>query len=238
MTNSVNRFFGKPRPSGALAHHFATLERPAPQFAEFVLIGVAVSEYLSSLHSTKRDARLHLPSSGSRGSRFPTFPAFPLPGRRYYDPLRLPLLRLGSLRFRSLPDTLRSFATVRVLSRDRCTDRTSRYRTGPFFYTGLPLSRLPLRKERAVLSSSWATPVCACPARRPRRCPIDSPYRFQDYSFPAGQNRRLSRAFARLSSRTANIHFSELGTRPAHSLHLASYTPSWICMQVRYGFGG
>ena len=32
-----------------------------------------------------------------------------------------------------------------------------------------------LRKEMAVLSSSQATLVCACPARRPRWCPFDLP---------------------------------------------------------------
>jgi hypothetical protein len=57
-----------------------------------------VSKYLSSIRSTKRDARLHLPFSGSLGSRFPTLSTFLLPGHRYYDPLRLPRLHLGSLR--------------------------------------------------------------------------------------------------------------------------------------------
>jgi hypothetical protein len=40
-----------------------------------MLTGFAASEHLSSFHSTKRDARLHLPYSGSLGSHFPTFSA-------------------------------------------------------------------------------------------------------------------------------------------------------------------
>ena len=73
------------------------------------------------------------------------------------------------------------------------------------------LFRLPLRKEMAVLSSFRVTPMCTCPARRPRWCPVNSPYRLRDYSLPATPNRRLSQACARLSSRTTNIHFSGLG---------------------------
>jgi hypothetical protein len=33
-------------------------------------------------------------------------------------------------------------------------------------------------------------------------------------------------------------NFRSSVTRPTHSLHLASHTPSWLCMQVRYRFGG
>ncbi len=164
----------------------------------------------SSSPPARRYARLRLPSSGSLGSRFPAFSAFPVLSHRYYAPLRLPFLPLGSLR-------LKLASRYLVLSRLRscplsgslrgCEDDPDSAWPGslPACLTG------SLHKEMTVLSSSRVTPVCTCPARRSRWCPLRSPYRSKDYSLPALRNRRLSRACARLSSWTTTTLFSGLG---------------------------
>jgi hypothetical protein len=54
------------------------------------------------------------PPVGPLGLGSPPSRPFHYLGLRYYDPLRLPLLHLGSLRFRSIPDTLRAPAFVRL----------------------------------------------------------------------------------------------------------------------------
>jgi hypothetical protein len=109
-----------------------------------------------------------------RWATFPTFSTIHTAGLRYYAPLRLPLLRLGSLRIsldsrylalsqlRSCP--LRLALWVRKITPRRLASFIYR-----FACPGV------LRKEMAVLSSSQTTPVCACPALRPRWCPLDLP---------------------------------------------------------------
>ena len=72
--------------------------------------------------------------------------------------------------FRSIPDTLRSPTFIRIAFREA---EITRQRLATFVYRfACPGA---LRKEMAVLSSSQAAPVCACPARRPRWCPFNSP---------------------------------------------------------------
>ena len=164
----------------------------------------------SSSPPARRYARLRLPSSGSLGSRFPAFAAFPVFSHRYYAPLRLPFFHLGSLRLKLASRYLVVFACVRVPSRVRCSGATDDLSNAwpcslPACLTG------SLRKEITVLSSSRVTPVCTCPARRSRWCPLRSPYRSKDYSLPALRNRRLSRACTRLSSWTTTTLFSGLG---------------------------
>ena len=145
--------------------------------------------------------RLGLTSPPSRSSYFIDL--------RYYDPLRLPLLRLGSLRI-SLVSRYLAFFHLRSCPLRlalRVWEITHR-RLATFLYRfACPGA---LRKEMAVLSSSLATPVCACPARRPRWCPVDLPWRLQDYCLPAHPHRRLYQTLARLSSWTTTIRFSGL----------------------------
>ena len=123
---------------------------------------------------------------------------------RYYDPLRLPLLHLGSLRISLDPrylalSRLRSSPLRLALQVQKITRRRLASFIFRFAYPGI------LRKEMAVLSSSQATPVCACPARRPRWCPLNSPWRLKDQCFPSNPKRQLSPACAGLSFRTTTI---------------------------------
>ena len=60
-------------------------------------------------------------------------------GHRYYDPLRLPLLYPGALRFRSIPGTLRLFPFVRVSVTTHCPGGMNPYSARPLLYTGLPV---------------------------------------------------------------------------------------------------
>ena len=82
-----------------------------------------------------------------------------------------------------------------------------------------------------VLSSSQATPVCTCPARRPRWCPLDSPYRLQNCCLPSIRQRRLSPALAGLSSRTTNIQFSGL-SHAACTLATPGFTHTLLDMHA------
>ena len=88
-----------------------------------------------------------------------------------------------------------------------------------------------LRKEMTVLSSSQATPVCTCPARRPRWCPLNSPYRLQNCCLPSVRQRRLSPALAGLSSRTTNIQFSGL-SHAACTLATPGFTHTLLDMHA------
>jgi hypothetical protein len=84
----------------------------------------------------------------------------------------------------SLPDTLCSLAWVRVPSRARCPGaRMPLPAPGPALLPACLTGSL--HKEITVLSSSQATPVCTCPARRSRWCPLRSPWRSEDYCLPA-----------------------------------------------------
>ena len=185
----------------------------------------------------KRHARLHLPSSGSLGSRFPTFPAFRLLGHRYYDPLRRPLLRLGSLRVALDPRYL-------ALTRLRSCPMTARFpgrvrpvHAWPLLYPGLPV---PVSRARRWRSSRVPRlPLCVhAPLADPggvlstRHCVSRTGAfrQIQNVGFP-----RLAPGYP-LGPRIYNFRSSV--TRPIHSLHLASHTPYWLCMQVRYRFGG
>jgi len=168
------------------------------------------SEGRSSCPPALRYARLHLPSSGSLGSRFPTFSAFLSFSHRYSVPLRLPFLRFESLRF-TLASRYLVVARLSLCPRSGSLpgcklDLDSAW---PYFFTGVAVTGC-LHKEMTVLSSSQATPLCTCPARRSRWCPFSSPLRLQDHSLPEPPTRRLSRAFARLSSWTTTLHFSGL----------------------------
>lgn len=76
-------------------------------------------------------------------------------GLRYYDPLRLPLLHLGALRLRSIPDTLRSPPFVSLAFRRG----SSPVRAWPFFYPGLPVPVCLARRWRS--SRVPRLPLCA-----------------------------------------------------------------------------
>ena len=128
-----------------------------------------ISVYLSSFLSTKRCARLHLPYNGSLGSRFAIFSAFLTLGLRYYVPLRLPFLHLGSLRFRLASQYLACFrlrlCSSRLIGLAGNTSTNAR-----LIYRPAYLRPVSLSKEITVLSSSQATPLNTCPAHRSRWC--------------------------------------------------------------------
>ena len=188
--------------------------------------------YLSSFFPTKRYARLHLPFSGSLGSHFPTFPAFLQIDLRYYVPLRLLLHLLGSLRLSLASQYPASLHSVRFPFRSHDGMKTARLRLA-FFYTGRLCVRLSSHEEFAVLSSSQATLLCTCPARRLRWCPLDSPCRLQDYCLLLHQERQLSPAVAGLSSRTTKMHFSEL-SHAAYTLATPGFTHTFTGYACRF----
>ncbi len=157
-------------------------------------------------------------------------------GRRYYDQLRLPLHLLGSLRFRSIPDTLR--APVGSCS-SRLAGGLGAARPGawPLLYSGWPfpvpaarswrssrVPRLPLCVHAPLADSGGALSTRHCVSR------TGAFRQIQNVGFP-----RLSPGYP-FGPRLYNFRSSV--TRPIHSLHLASHTPYWLCMQVRYRFGG
>jgi hypothetical protein len=169
------------------------------------------------------------PPVGPLGLGSPPFQPSNNLGYRYYDPLRLPLLLLGSLRF-SLDSQYLALTCFRSSLAFR-EQAITRQRLASFVYRfAYPGA---LRKEMAVLSSSQATPMCTCPARRLRWCPLDSPCRLQDCCLPLLRERRLSPAVAGLSSRTTNIHFSEL-SHAACTLATPGFTHTFTGYACRF----
>jgi hypothetical protein len=77
----------------------------------------------------------------------------------------------------------------------------------------------------AVLSSSRATPMCTCPVRRPRWCPLDSPWRLEDYAFRLLQIVGFPQLLPGYPIGPQQQVFRGSVTRPIHSLRLASHTP-------------
>jgi hypothetical protein len=174
------------------------------------------------------------PPVGPVGLGSPPSRPFLLLGHRYYDPLRLPLLHLGSLRI-SLDS--RYLACSRFRSSRLPGGGTHPAVPGRFCIpVCLPGAR---RKEMAVLSSSQATPVCTCPARRPRWCPLDSPYRLQD-SQPSGGSKPS--AFPSTCRVIPSDHNNKFFGAPSRGL-CTRYTwlhthPHGTCTQVRCRLGG
>jgi hypothetical protein len=165
-------------------------------------------------------------------------PSRPSPsGRRYYDPLRLPLHHLRSLRFALDPRYLactRSFVSLSARRRARC--RPSRRLAAFVFRLAVPG---PRRKELAVLSSSQATPVRTCPARRLRWCPFRLALASPGL-LPSGAARPSAFPGSRrviLSDHNYEIFGAQ--SRGLHSRYTWLHThPCRICMQVHYRFGG
>jgi hypothetical protein len=54
-----------------------------------------------------------------------------------------------------------------------------------------PLLRLLLPRRREALPSSRVTPLCTCPALRPRWCPARLPWRGRNCCLPVAADRRL-----------------------------------------------
>ncbi len=153
-------------------------------------------------------------------------------GLRYYDPLRLPLLRLGSLRFSLVSRYLalsllclfpyRLALRVRKITLQRLASFIFRFAWPGF-----------IRKEMAALSSAQSSPVCTCPARGLRWCPFDLPSHLQDACLPAQPDRRLSPAFAGLSSWTTIMNFSEL-CYAAYTLATPGFTHNLAVYACRF----
>jgi hypothetical protein len=169
------------------------------------------------------------PPVGPLGIGSPPFRPSNYFGHRYYDPLRLPLLHFGSLRI-SLDSQYLALSRFRSSLAFRGEEFT-RQRLASFVYRfAYPGA---LRKEMVVLSSSQVTPVCTCPARRLRWCPLGSPCRLQDYCLPLSIKRRLSPALAGLSSRTTKIKFSEL-SHAACTLATPGFTHTFTGYACRF----
>ena len=98
--------------------------------------------------------------------------ALPASDLRYYAPLRLPSACIGSLPFRSLPDTLPA-PLLRALLSARSRRDALRLRQD-VVHPVAPIPGLRARKQTA-LPSSRATPLRTCPVLRPRWCPARSP---------------------------------------------------------------
>lgn len=188
-------------------------------------------------------ARLRLSFSGSFGSSFPTFPISPVANPRYYAQLRLPTSRLEVLRCSLVPRYLLpvSSASCSRIGLIRRRD-TSALDAGRVFFAGSPTAGHSARMT-LDLSSSWATPVSACPGLRPRWCLacfaitharllpsvtaqcVGFPHQLPGY--PLGPPR---------------CYLSGLNTQPADSLHPASDTasrrsPSGSLLACWLGFG-
>lgn len=97
--------------------------------------------------------------------------------------------------------------------------------------------RLSLAKRQEALPSSRVTPVCACPALRPRWCPWCSPYRPRDYCLPPVAQRRLSHPPSSWVFILAVHDFTYFGVqlRGLHSRYTRFRTPHlWDRPRVRY----
>jgi hypothetical protein len=134
-----------------------------------------------------RYARRRLPSSGSLGTSVPHLP-------RYYAPLRLPMAHLGGVRCSlSFPDPLGARLLLCVPWSPKARVKGGRCLSTPGVFPtlgGTPAPDLSPRRPLA-LPRSRVTPVEACPALRPRWCPVYSPYRIQDCCLPVTAHRRL-----------------------------------------------
>jgi hypothetical protein len=67
-----------------------------------------------------------------------------------------------------------------------------RHHTPGLLVCRYPLSSGSFSRRQWALPSSRVTPLSACPALRPRWCPLGSPYRPPDCCFPTNQDRQLS----------------------------------------------
>ena len=115
--------------------------------------------------------------------------------------------------------------------------RSSPVSAWPLLYTGLPVPVPSARRWRS--SRVPRLPLCAhAPladsggvlSTRHSASRTGAFRQFQNVGFP-----QLSPGYP---FGPQIYKFRSSVTRPIHSLHLASHTPSWLCMQVRYRFGG
>ena len=148
------------------------------------------------------------PSAGPLGLGSPPSRPF-TSGHRYYDPLRLPLLRLGSLRF-SLDPRYLAFPQFRSFPfRFAFRSWEKPFSAWPFLYSGLPVpvhsarrwrssrvSRLPLCVHAPLVDSGGVLSTRLCVSR------TDAFRQNKNVGFPPAR--------AGVSSRTTTIQFSEL----------------------------
>ena len=146
---------------------------------------------------------------------------------RYYDPLRLPFPLLGSLRFRSIPNTLPASVGF-VFSMLVIGSETTQWTPGLLVYRFASLSGCFCHKEVTVLSSSQATPVRTCPA--PTSPPVSCSLAVTRTGLESSIQIKMSTFTAQYSAAypfgPELYHFRRSITRPTRSLHLASCKPS------------
>jgi len=152
---------------------------------------------------------------------------------RYYAPLRLPALRLGSLRLRSLPNPLS--ASSLCVPCGSFLVGSSHQRQGSWS-PGTPRLPVVLTRRELALPSSRVSPLTTCSAlRRPRWYPAVSPYRQQGCCLPlAPECRRSPRLQRGLSSGPPLYSFRSSMTQPVVSLPPAPYSPLRRCTRVHY----
>ena len=177
------------------------------------------------------------PPVGPLGLGSPPSRLFHSFSRRYYDPLRLPLLHLGSLRISLDPRYLALTLLSSCPFTARFPGRVHPVHAWPLLYTGLPVPVSGARRWRS--SRVPRLPLCV-------HAPLEDPGGVlstrHDVSRTAAFRLLQTVGFTGLAPGypfgPPKRNFRGSVTRPTHSLHLASHTPYWICMQVHYSLGG
>ena len=164
----------------------------------------------------------------------PTAPSLPwvawasLPHlRRYYTPLRLPSVPLGSLRLSLASRYLACFRAFVVSLAGSCPGGSSSNTPGPLV-TRSPTPGFSSRRQVA-LPRSRVPPLKTCPALRPRWCPGDLPYRTQDCCLPARAHRRLTTTIPISGLNHAAYLLATPGSvRPLAGRHAGSLLTCWL----------
>ena len=155
----------------------------------------------------------------------PIFPALQKKlGHRYYDPLRLPFLHLGSLRFRLASQYL---ACSRLVSCPyRLIDLTeNNWINARFFCRPAHLWPVSVSKEITVLSSSQINPLNTCPAHRSRWCLKCLPFALKTIAFRQLHNVGFPRSKPGYPFGPQLYNFRDSITRPTFLIPSARYTP-------------
>jgi len=164
------------------------------------------------------------PPVGPLGLGSPPSRLFHSFSRRYYDPLRLPLLRLGSLRLSLDPRylALTLFSSCPLTA--RVPGRVRPVHAWPLLYTGLPVPVSRARRWR--FSRVPELPLCV---HAPLDDPGGVPSTRHSVSRTAAFRYVHTVGFTRLSPGyplgPQQQDFRGSVTRPTHSLHPASNTP-------------
>jgi len=149
-------------------------------------------------------------------------------GHRYYDPLRLPFLLLGSLRFR-LASRYLACSLLTSCSR-RLIDLAENYLINArCICIPVHLKPVSFSKEMTALSSSQAIPLNTCPAHRSRWCLGSLPVASNTIAFRPFKNVGFCWSKPAYPFRPQLYNFRDSITRPTFLFPSARYTPYWLC---------